>query len=427
VLAGSPQWQWIDSSKGMRLPNVLTLCEDRHGRIWYGRNSQGWGVYDARQGRAQTWLMEEGETSFGAMCSMADSYGHVFLGGTRGLWWVDASRPGKISASDARRINHPLLGDGITVSSLRQWRHYLVIAAGKQILLLNLKTFNRGVAGPELLFLHPHETNFSGETYQNTLLIDRADSSLWVATSDMVYRLDLQQWLQQKRQLVSPSCRLIAGTDTLPLTPGQHLSIPPEITSVEIIWPYQVPDNFPRYVQTALVAEGDSLVWSEPSFATQLTAKNRRQGRYTFHLRILQHDGTITTWHFPLTIRKFLWQQWWFWLLISIGITATATYLLNLRRRKQLAEARALQMQAEAEALRSEQHRRLTTMQVKSLSNQFRPQRPQHHWRPAARQTRYRCRAGRTGRQHRHHLSQCAAGQCGPQPGAGMEAGAECD
>jgi LytS/YehU family sensor histidine kinase len=142
---------------------------------------------------------------------------------------------------------------------------------------------------------------------------------------------------------------------------------------VEIIWPYQVPDNFPRYVQTALVAEGDSLVWSEPSFATQLTAKNRRQGRYTFHLRILQHDGTITTWHFPLTIRKFLWQQWWFWLLISIGITATATYLLNLRRRKQLAEARALQMQAEAEALRSEQHRRLTTMQVKSLSNQFRP------------------------------------------------------
>jgi sensor histidine kinase YesM len=49
------------------------------------------------------------------------------------------------------------------------------------------------------------------------------------------------------------------------------------------------------------------------------------------------------------------------------------SYLVNLRRKNQVAEARALQMQAEAEALRSEQNRQLTTMQVKSLSNQFRP------------------------------------------------------
>jgi hypothetical protein len=373
VLAGKPQWQWIDSTKGMRLPNVLTLSEDRHGRIWYGRNSQGWGVYDAKQGTAQTWLMEEGQTNFGALCSFVDSYGHVFLGGTRGLWWVDATKPGKISANDARRIMHPLLGDGVTISSLRQWRHYLVIAAGKHILLLNLKSFNTNVAQSSLLFLHPQETNFTGETYQNAMLVDRTDSSLWVATSDMLYRLDMNSWLQQPKRSITPQCLLVTGHDTVMLQPGKPVGVDPTATTLELMWPYQVADNFPRYVQTALVAEGDSLVWSEPSFTTQMVAQNRRQGRYTFHLRILQHDGTITTWTFPITIRKFLWQQWWFWLLLSLAVTGMVSYLVNLRRKNQVAEARALQMQAEAEALRSEQNRQLTTMQVKSLSNQFRP------------------------------------------------------
>lgn len=373
LLAGRPQWQWIDSAKGMRLQNVLTLSEDRHGRIWYGRNSQGWGVYDAKNGMAQTWLMEEGQTSFGAMCSFADSYGHVFLGGTRGLWWSDVSRPGKISVNDARRIRHPLLGDGVTISSLRQWRHYLVIAAGKQILLLNLNSFHKRSAEPELLFLHPQETNFTGETYQNAMLVDRTDRSLWVATSDMLYRLDLYSWLQQPKRSITPKCILVTGHDTVVLKPGKPVGVDPTATTLELMWPYQVADNFPRYVQTALVAEGDSLVWSEPSFTNQIVAQNRRQGRYTFHLRILQHDGTITTWSFPITIRKFLWQQWWFWLLLSLAITGIASYLVNLRRKKQVAEARALQMQAEADALKSEQNRQLTTMQVKSLSNQFRP------------------------------------------------------
>jgi hypothetical protein len=373
VLAGKPQWQWIDSSKGMRLQNVLTLSEDKHGRIWFGRNSQGWGVYDAKNGKAQTWLMEESETNFGAMCSFADNYGNVFLGGTRGLWWVDASRPGKISSNYARRIRHPLLGDGVTISSLRQWRHYLVIAAGKHLLLLNLNSFHKSGAEPELLFLHPQETNFTGETYQNAMLVDRTDSSLWVATSDMLYRLDLKSWLQQPKRSITPQCLLVTGHDTVMLQPGKPVGVDPTATTLELMWPYQVADNFPRYVQTALVAEGDSLMWSEPSFTNQLVAQNRRQGRYTFHLRILQQDGTMTTWSFPITIRKFLWQQWWFWLLLSLAVTTVVTYLVNLRRKNQVAEARALQMQAEADALRSEQNRQLTTMQVKSLSNQFRP------------------------------------------------------
>ncbi len=373
VLAGKPQWQWVDSSMGMRLHNVVTLCEDQQGRIWFGRNSQGWGVYDRRTRKAQTWLMSENQTSFGALCSVADWLGHVFMGGTRGLWWAQANRAGTIAATDMRRIQHPLLADGVTIGAMRTWRHYLVIGAGTHMLLLDLVAFKKNPDNPRLLLLHPYETNFSSGVEQNAMLKDATDQSLWVATSDMVYRIDLAHWLQQKRQPIQPVCQLIAGKDTVNLQTNHHHGIAPDITSIDIIWPYQPADNLPRYVQTALVAEGDSVVWSEPSFATHFTAQNKRQGAYTFHLRILQHDGTITEHQFPITIRKFLWQQWWFWLLLSMALTGAGTYLLSLRRKKQLAEARARQILAEAEALRSEQQRQLTTMQINSLSNQFRP------------------------------------------------------
>jgi LytS/YehU family sensor histidine kinase len=136
---------------------------------------------------------------------------------------------------------------------------------------------------------------------------------------------------------------------------------------------YQTLDNMPRLIQVALQAERDTIRWSPPDTDHTINAFNRQTGDYTLYIRIFQQDGAITTHSFPITIRRFLWQQWWFWFLISSLIISFSFYLFYLHKQKQLAEAEAMRIKAEAEALRSEQLRQLTSMQVKSLSTQFRP------------------------------------------------------
>ena len=79
-IAGKPKWQIVDSSKGLSLANIITITEDAQGRIWCGRNSQGIAIYYPKENKAETFLIEKDDVSFGAMASMSDSYGTVWMG-----------------------------------------------------------------------------------------------------------------------------------------------------------------------------------------------------------------------------------------------------------------------------------------------------------------------------------------------------------
>ncbi|TAD84515.1 MAG: hypothetical protein EAY75_12975, partial [Bacteroidetes bacterium] len=378
--AGRANWQLIDSTKGVKLVNVLTIAEDPRGRLWFGRSSEGWGVYDTALGRAVTYRIADGQTSFGAVSSAVDNQGFVWLAGRHGLWFANGNSAATPTPRDVKRLEHPLLPLGTDISAMRLWDSYLIIGAGKRVLLLNLDHFHQhkkdiqlGNTTPIIKYLNPHELDLTAEVDQNCVLVDKRDSSLWIGTNNQVYQVDVKTWLQLPFYPAKASIQVTAGSDTFLLNPNESLSLKPTSNSLQINVLYQTPDNMPRLIQKALLAEGDSIRWFGPDTDHQLVALNRQSGKYTFHLRILQSDGTITTHTFPITIRRFLWQQWWFWLLISGVVIGVTVYLFFLHKQKQLAEANAARIAAEADAFRSQQQRKLTGMQVKSLSTQFRP------------------------------------------------------
>jgi len=372
AINGQPTWKMVDSSKGIKLKNVVTITEDKQGRIWFGRNSQGWGVYYPATDTAETFLLEKNETPFGAISSACDNKGTLWLAGSKGLWYIDANKAGTIKPGDAKQLEHPLLPDGVMISAMKLWDKYLVLGAGKNLMLLDLETFH-GKQQKVLRYFNPQELNFTADVEQNAILTDNRDSSLWIATSDNVYQIDLKAWLNLNTYTAAPTLQLITGTDTIETEELKGIILPATNNSLQMQVFYQTRDNMPRFMQMALAAYGDSMVWSAASLKNSLTAYNLQTGSYTFYVRILQSDGTITTHTFPITIRRFLWQQWWFWLLISAALICATVYLFYLHKQKQLAEANTARITAEAEALRSEQQRKLTAMQVKSLSTQFRP------------------------------------------------------
>jgi hypothetical protein len=380
--AGRPNWTFIDSSKGLRLLNVLTVTEDLQGRLWFGRISQGWGVYDPHKDTAVTYLRQEGTSSFGAMATYCDEKGLVWLGGSDGIWVVDGNKKGSIQANDAQRLQHPLLPAGTEVVSIAPWGKYLVFNAGQKLLLLNREHFYKrqkdilnGKIFPTIGYINPQELalNPQAQWNQNCILVDRMDSSLWMGANTNVYHIDLKKWFSLTRPHATPVLFIAAGTDTLHQKAGNPIKVAPTQNSLSFNLQYQTTDNLPRFFQVALVAKDDSIRWSNPSTETHFEAWNKQTGEYQFLVRIIEHDGTINEFALPITIRRFLWQQWWFWLLLSLAVGGACFYAYYLYKQKQLAEANAARIAAEAESLKAEQQRQLTSMQVKSLSTQFRP------------------------------------------------------
>lgn len=380
-VSGKNTWRYIDSTKGMRLYNVLTVTEDRLGRLWFARSTEGWGVYDTATDKAVTYRISDGETSFAAMASALDHNGLIWLGGRHGLWYYDAQKKAIPAQADMQKFDHPLLPAGEVINSLTTWKQYLVVGIGKRVLLIDLNDFYSVKKGlqkkkesfPKVRYLNPHELDLTAELEQNIFLVDNKDSSLWLATNNNVYNIDLHTWFNLPTYIANPTISLVAGADTFTLKDGKPIALAPTSNSLQLRVYYQTPDNMPRLIQVALQAEGDTVRWSQPDTDHTINAFNRQTGGYILFVRIFQQDGTITTHSFPIIIRRFLWQQWWFWLLISGLVIGVSFYLFNLHKQKQLAEAEAMRIKAEAEALRSEQQRQLTAMQVKSLSTQFRP------------------------------------------------------
>ncbi len=369
---GQPAWTKIDSSKGIKLKNILTITEDQSGRIWCGHPKRGIAVYDPASGKARTWLVEKKETAFGAYSSVTDTKGTVWLGSAaNGLWYYNdyTKEP---SPANCNKIDHPLLNTGKPAMALTLYNNWLVISGYDKMMILNLDSFyiKKKII---LRYLNPLEASFTSVTEQNTLLTSRVDSSIWFSTSDMLYQWDLKKWLTLPVYKVKTSVFITANGKNTPLSAENTNSFNPGFSSFDIHTRYLSPDNMPRYTRFTLVKNGDSIVYAEPGLQNIYPVKNISSGHYQFILEIFEMDGSITRYTYPIKIRKYLWQQWWFWITLSTLLISLAAYFLNQKRKRQLAEQKVKTKEAELLTLKSEQERKIAILKLASLSSQFRP------------------------------------------------------
>lgn len=371
VEKGKPEWKKIDKSKGLSLFNILTITEDSMGRVWCGHPKRGIAVYDPNNQKANTWLLEKKETPIGSFASMTDKYGTVWLGTKdKGLWYYnDYSKPA--SPASCKPFPHPLLENEKAITALAVYQDWLVIAASDKMLLLRLDSFHKSQQ-IILRYLNPREAGFTAVTEQNTMLVSQQDSSIWFSTGDMLYQWKINDWLNHPTYKVRTEILFNAGIKHQ-LTTGKTNNFPAGTQNFDIQLLYHSTDLLPRYSRAALIKDGESIQLSEAGLQDFFSFKNIGSGQYSFIVEIFEADGTTSRFLYPIVIRKFLWQQWWFWALLAVAGSGIVILLINLRKKKQLAEQRALAKEAQLLAFKSEQEKKLADLQLISLSSQFRP------------------------------------------------------
>ena len=204
-------------------------------------------------------------------------------------------------------------------------------------------------------YLNSIEINLTSNTEQNTILTDKRDKSIWLATSDMVYQWDIKKWLSLPIFKVNPTILIKKDSTEFEVSNTKKIELKPTENSFDIAINYQTKDNMPRFVNGVLVKKGDKPIFESPNLQTQFQFKNLAAGNYVFYVRICQQDGSFDVFQYSICVDSFLWQKWWFWVLLSIPIFGIIIYFFQKRNEIE------------------KQKKKLSQLNLSSLSNQFRP------------------------------------------------------
>ncbi|HLF64855.1 MAG TPA: histidine kinase [Saprospiraceae bacterium] len=189
------QWKIVGKSKNLLLDNVITVSEDRNGRLWAGRASQGVALYDPDLDTARTWMRhEDTQRGFGAACSLIDSRGQLWLGCNDGLRYVPEPHNFDMFDKDlfavAQRISMDEAGYS-DVTLMKEHRGFLVFGNRYGYGFLNLASQTRDPLHPNIFF-YPTD-NFLKSADQNTILID-SKGDVWIGQDLGVTRIDFDHF-----------------------------------------------------------------------------------------------------------------------------------------------------------------------------------------------------------------------------------------
>lgn len=347
-------WHKLDERSGIAPFGFSTLTEDKLGRIWIGHPKKGFAVYDQARKKAISYDVHKNQSPIGFVSCITDNKGTIFLGSdNKGLWYYnDYSRPP--TPLNIHRIEHPLLNNCPRITSMQIFNKWLVLGCYDRICLLNLDSFyirHKAV----VTCLSPQETAFTSYTEQNTMLVSKKDSTIWFGTNDMLYQWNINYWLSIPKYKVSVHAFIQMDSNRTELsTINPHFLKAGENTFI-LAFEYLSPDCLPRYTRAALVRQGDSIVFSEPTFQSKFTFSNLTADTYKFYIEVFEQDGSTSQYIYEISINKFLWQHWWFWTLASLLFVTPFILWLNSLRKEAI------------------QQKQISQLNIVTLSSQFRP------------------------------------------------------
>lgn len=347
-------WKKLDKTVGVEPIGFSTVTEDTLGRIWLGHTRKGFAVYNPKINKAITYDTRKKQSHIGFMSSLTDSKGTVWLGSAeRGLWYYNAYHKSP-SPTNLKQINHPLLNTVKVITAMTVYKNWLVLACSDRICLFDLESFykkNKII----VQYLNQQEAALTSTTEQNTMLVSKLDSTIWFSTNDMLYQWDIKTWLALPKYRVNVAAFLEHDSYHVSLNPKKPISLKADINSFDLSFEYLSPDALPRFTRSALIKDGDKLVFNEPGNQSQFTFKNQSSGRYTFYIEVFEQDGTTSMYKYRIIIQEFFWKQWWFWALCSFILIVPIILWLNTRRKRALMA------------------KEISQLNVITLSGQFRP------------------------------------------------------
>lgn len=349
------EWTKISEKQGMTIENVLTITEDRFGNIWSG--GRGISVYNPSTKKAITWKANDipSREFLKSRASILDSHDSLWFGTKDGaLMTYKGKNATDYDIKNFSFIAHPLLENGKTITFIHQWNDFLILGANDKVLLFDLKKWyaNKKVV---VRYLNPMEINLTSGTEQNTILTDKRDESIWFSSSDMVYQWDIKKWLSLPTFTVVPTVLIQKDSIQTEFKANNSIDFKPTENSFDIQIKFQTKDNMPRFIDGILVKKGEKPVFEHPNLETKFQINNISAGDYVFYVRVCQQDGSFNVFEYPIVVDSFIWDRWWFWPLLMLPFLGILIYFFQNRNQIE------------------RQKKRLSQLNLSSLSNQFRP------------------------------------------------------
>ena len=358
--------KWVGKDKGLLLDNVLTIAEDKAGRLWAGRTSQGVAVYDPARDTAVTWLRSpDVPQSVGALASCVDENGTLWLGTNDGVYQLPDAHLFDYLHTDlfSRLQKLPLPGLASQhIHALLNTDQFLVAGTPDGLYFLDKKYAGDRPRIFSMLF----EKDISGQgTEQNTLhyfpTLDGA-RFLWVGTQRGATRIDLSLLRFDTSATTLSLNTFTAGGAHIPFSEGKISPIPAKKRSITFSF-HPSGNTFLKddlyFDITVINSRGDTLF-------NRIQTKERTgempylpQGDYTLHVTAYKHNivSGQAVWEF--TIPRLPSENPWVlagMALVVLGIPFTYLYL---KKRHQV----------ELEKSRRERD----GLQIRALANFFNP------------------------------------------------------
>ena len=349
-------WRRVTDKEGLALNHCQGIAEDHKGNIWV-ISMQGIARYMPEKDRAQTLFFDKKQTPIRGYAILKDSFGTLWFGTEKGKLyrWVPKGNQ-ELDPSNFQIVNHPLLTRNIhPIVFLHQWRDYLIIGVSNRVLVLSLTDFYKGDI--RVRYLNPYAINLQSPIEHTCVASRDSDDYIWFASSNMLFQWNIAQWLSLPDYPVEPTLTINTGKNSYSTRADAPIILGANESSFDIRLHYQSKDNLPRYVNASLRKENSDDVIDQGAISidTEYRYQNLSTGNYIFSLIVCQTDGTYTQYEYPITIRKYFWQDTFFWLLIILIPILTGTYLLHNMRRM------------------DRQDKEIALLTIGNLGKQFRP------------------------------------------------------
>ena len=365
-------WDKIDSSKGMYLTNVLTALEDRHGRYWMGRSSQGISVYDKSTRKAFNFFKEKNKRMFGTMSMAEDKEGNLWFGTPRGLYFYKNNKV--IDEFFDILNNSELIGSDVLGNSLVNVckiydAHTLIIGNMTGYFLLNLDAFYQNPR--KISFkgaFRKNNTNYAGgQVNQNSAFIDR-DSMIWLPTSNGVFRHDPRVYVEDTTNIAVRVDSIKVGKIVINSKNfGECIELGP--TEKTLTFYFNFVANRFLYDNIWYRFRLNENEWSELTKLNNISFQNLDNGAFTFQVQAIKNGNFSEIVSVKFRIDSPLWLKWWFWLLIFGSVMAIVVFLFMKQNEIKDHQIQIALNRAQVDRINKEKSK----LQIEAITNQLNP------------------------------------------------------